>query len=206
MTRTNIRTINGKKHNGHLDIHHQRVQNRASAILDAYDELDEPVDIDLIAHMHRITAKQIEQDIYGHHEDFQKRYGTKSSKKFHQAVKKCIAEINDGVHPTLASVSSNVPYKLIRDLQRNPNVKQIVDNFFHEMIKSDKHNIQENRQVVQHISSSVSVSPFKLLKNNENIFQNDSFNNISKQMPLSPIENYETIATSKTKETGNIYP
>ncbi len=157
MGRINVRTINGKKHNGYLDFKHQKVQNRASAVLDAYDESDECIDIDVIAHMHRITTKQIEQDMYGNYEDFQKRYGTTSSKRFFQALQKCIAEIDHGVHPALASVSNNVPYKIICNLQQNPNVKEIADNFFNEMTKLNKHSTEENRKVIQHISSSVSA-------------------------------------------------
>lgn len=164
MGRINIRTINGKKHNGHLNIHHQRVQNRASAVLDAYDELDECMEIDLIAHLHKITTKQIEQDIYGSHEDFVKRYGTVSSKKFYQAMQKCATEINDGVHPALASVSNNVPYKIIHDLEQNSNIKEIADRFFNEMMKLNKHNRDKNPEVADYISSSVSVSQSGFLK------------------------------------------
>jgi hypothetical protein len=205
MKRNNIRTINGKKHNGHLDIHHQRIQNRASAVLDAYDEFDESMDIDLIAHLHRLPAKQIEQDIYGNPEDFVKRFGTVSSKKFHQAVQKCLAEINYGIDPALASVSNNVPYKTLRDLQQSSNIKEVIDNFFNEMTKLNKHNTEENRKVVHHTSNSVSVSLFAFKKNNKNTFQNDPLNNTLNQMPLASIENQETIATSNTKEPGNIY-
>ena len=59
MNRINVRTINGSKHNGHLDYHHQRIQNRAAAVLDAWDEFGESLTIDLIAHMHRISVDQI---------------------------------------------------------------------------------------------------------------------------------------------------
>jgi hypothetical protein len=158
MGRINIRAINGQKHNGHLETRFQRVQNRASAVLDAYDESEQCVEIDLVAHLHRIPIKQIEQDIHGHHEDFVKRYGTVSSKKFHQAITKCLAEINDGVHPALASVSYHVPYKIIHNLEENSNIEEITNSFFNEMMKLDKHNREKNPQVAEHNSTSVSVS------------------------------------------------
>ncbi len=38
MSRINVRTINGAKHNGHLDFHYQRVQSTVGAILDTSEE------------------------------------------------------------------------------------------------------------------------------------------------------------------------
>lgn len=157
MDRPNIRTINGKKHNGHLAMHHQRVQNRSSAVLDAYEEFDECLDIDLVAHMHRIPSEQIERDIFGHHEDFHKRFGSKSSEKFRKAVQTCLVEIDDGVHPALSSVANNVPYKIIRDIQQGADVKEVVTDFFNEMVKLNKHHMAKNCEVLEHISSSVSI-------------------------------------------------
>ncbi|CAF1488393.1 unnamed protein product, partial [Adineta steineri] len=186
MSHPNIRTINEKKNNGHLAIHHQRIQDRASAVLDAYDEFDESIGIDLIAHLHKIKSKQIERDIYGLPEDFQKRFGTKSSEKFHQAIQKCIAEINDGVHPAIASVANNIPYKIICDIQQNSDVKEVVDDFFNEMIQLNKHNAEKNRTVVEHISCS-----------------NGPLNNILYQMPLSSSENQQMTTITNIKETGD---
>ena len=61
MTRLNIRTINGAKHNGHLEYRFRRIQNRAAAVLDAYDDSAEPEALDLIAHLHRLPVDVIKK-------------------------------------------------------------------------------------------------------------------------------------------------
>jgi hypothetical protein len=57
MSRINICTINGAKHNDHLDFRYQRVQNRASALLDAWSEYGESMTIDLLTHLHHISVE-----------------------------------------------------------------------------------------------------------------------------------------------------
>lgn len=94
MGRVNIRTINAAKHNGYLPRRYQRVQNRASVVLDAYEEFGiKSFTIDVVAHMHRLSVQQIEKDLYGDLKDLQKRFGTKSLIKLQRTVEKCIKEI-----------------------------------------------------------------------------------------------------------------
>ena len=50
MTLSNIRTVNGARRNPHLDPRYVRVQNRAAAVLDAWNEYGEAYTIDIIAH------------------------------------------------------------------------------------------------------------------------------------------------------------
>lgn len=77
----NVRTINGPAHNGHLGHRYRWLQNRASAVLDAYEEFDEGLNIDLVAHMHWISVQQIKSDIFSNPKDLKKRFGVKSSIK-----------------------------------------------------------------------------------------------------------------------------
>lgn len=130
MSRINVRTINGAKHNGHLDSHHRRVQNRAAAVLDAWDEYGESLTTDVIAHLHRITVEQIKKDLYGDPTEIKKRFGSRSSIKLENVLKKCIKEIDEGVNPALTAVAHNIPFKLIRDIQNNPDIEQVLKEFF----------------------------------------------------------------------------
>ena len=40
MSSVNICTVNGEKHNGHLQTHYQQIQNRSAAVLHVYGEAD----------------------------------------------------------------------------------------------------------------------------------------------------------------------
>ena len=63
MNPINIRTVNGARHNGQVDFRYQRVQNRATAVLDACEEFGESLDIDIVARLHRLDVNQIRKDI-----------------------------------------------------------------------------------------------------------------------------------------------
>ena len=98
MGRVNIRTVNGAKHNGHLDPRYSRVQNRAAAVLDAWDEFGESMPLDVVAHMHRISSEQIKKDLFGEPSDIKKRFGIRSSAKLEYTLKKCLKELNRGIN------------------------------------------------------------------------------------------------------------
>lgn len=74
MTRINIRTVNGENSPG-LNSRYARVQNRAAAVIDFSKECGIGLPIDLVAHLHRISVKQIEADFYGNLLEIKRRYG-----------------------------------------------------------------------------------------------------------------------------------
>ncbi|CAF3689036.1 unnamed protein product [Rotaria sordida] len=144
MSSVNIRTVNGAKHNGQLHLHHQRIQNRAAAVLDAWNEFGESLPIDVVAHMHHIQVSQIKKDLYGDKIDFKKRFGTKSSLKFERALELCMKEIEEGVNSALSGVAHNIPFMLIRDIQNSRNVKQVATDFFRNIMTSNENESKEN--------------------------------------------------------------
>ncbi|CAF1474305.1 unnamed protein product [Adineta steineri] len=181
MSRINVRTINGAKHNGHLDSHHQRVQNRAAAVLDAWDEYGETLNIDVIAHIHRIKVERIEKDLYGDPAEIKERFGTGFSIKLQNVLKKCIKEIDEGVNPALTAVAHNIPYKLIRDIQNNPDMKQIVTEFLCNINKLNE-NEEENNSSVEADTSSIDIystenfltrTPLASIENRTNTIQSN---------------------------------
>ncbi|CAF1049511.1 unnamed protein product [Rotaria sordida] len=144
MSSVNIRTVNGAKHNGQLHLHHQRIQNRAAAVLDAWNEFGESLPIDVVAHMHHIQVSQIKKDLYGDKIDFKKRFSTKSSLKFERALELCMKEIEEGINSALPAVAHNIPFMLIRDIQNSRNVKQVVTDFFRNIMTSNENESKEN--------------------------------------------------------------
>jgi hypothetical protein len=143
MKKINIRTHNGAKHNPHLSSHHRRVQNRAAAVLDAWDEFGESNPIDVVAHMHRLSVIRIKKDLYGDPANIKKIFGTKSSSKLEHALKKCIKEMDEGVNSALVAVAHNIPFMLIRKIQNNQNVKQVATQFLRDIINRSNENEQE---------------------------------------------------------------
>ncbi|CAF1463632.1 unnamed protein product, partial [Rotaria sp. Silwood1] len=79
--RVNIRTVTGNKHSPLLLSKFQRVQNRAAAIWDAWNEDGRGLALELVSHLHRISAEQIYYDIYGNPSDVDKRFGIEDSTK-----------------------------------------------------------------------------------------------------------------------------
>ena len=138
MGPVNIRTVNGAKHNGHLQPHHQRIQNRAAAVLDAWDEFGETLPIDVVAHLHRIQVDQIKKDLYGDAIEFKNRFGTKSSLKFDRALERCMKEIEEGVNSSLAAVAHRIPFMLIRDIQKSRDGKQVANDYFRNITASNE--------------------------------------------------------------------
>jgi hypothetical protein len=144
MGRPNIRTVNGARKNPQLDPRYSRVQNRAAAVLDAWDEHGEVHAVDLIAHLHRIPISQIEKDLYGEPTDIQRRFGFKSTIRLERALKKCEKELKKGAQPALIAVANHVPYTLLRFLQDNGNIKELASTFLNDMkrkmLTSEKEN------------------------------------------------------------------
>ncbi|CAF1121175.1 unnamed protein product [Rotaria sordida] len=118
--------------------HHQRIQNRAAAVLDAWDEFGESLPTDLVAHMHRISVDHINKDLHGDRIDFKKRFGTKSSMKFERVLTECMKEIEEGIDAALVAVSHNIPFMLICDIQNSQNPNQVATNFFHTIMASNE--------------------------------------------------------------------
>lgn len=139
------------------------MQNRASAVLDAYDQFENRIDVNLAVHLHALPVKQIETDMYGEYQDFKKRYGVKSSNKFYLALKKCIKEIKSGINIALASAANHVPYEVVFNLGQHSNIKQIADEFFHEMMSSKEPNMPQNRHIVRRILTSVCAQSLDLI-------------------------------------------
>ncbi|CAF3431091.1 unnamed protein product [Rotaria socialis] len=115
--------------------------------------------IDIVAYLHRTSVEQIQKDLYGDRKEFKKRFGTKSVLKFENEVKRCMKEIEDGIHPTLASVAHNVPFILIHKLENNKYEKQLITDFFHDINKlNENEKIKDNNDINFVIMSRVSAS------------------------------------------------
>ncbi|CAF5037165.1 unnamed protein product, partial [Rotaria sp. Silwood1] len=84
--RVNIRTVTGNKHSPLLLSKLQRVQNRAAAIWDAWNEDGRGLALELVSHLHRISAEQIYYDIYGNPSDVDKRFGIEDSTKLERTL------------------------------------------------------------------------------------------------------------------------
>ncbi|CAF2647245.1 unnamed protein product [Rotaria sp. Silwood2] len=82
----NIRTVSGNKLNPLLPSKFQRVQNRAAAIWDAWNEDGRGLALELVAHLHRISAERIYCDIYGNSSDVDKRFGIEDSTKLERTL------------------------------------------------------------------------------------------------------------------------
>jgi hypothetical protein len=206
MSRINIYTINGAKRNGHLAFHYRRVQNRAAAVLDAFDEFGESLSIDLVAHLHRISVAQIRRDLYGDPAEIRKKFGTKSSTKLKNTVNKCIKEINEGVNPALTAVAHNIPFKLIRDIQNNPDIEQVLKEFFSDLNKSKTSEDEENHTSTAFDTTPINVRYFEFIRNRSYFFlQVYSIENISTRSPLASIESQRTIARLNAKRNSNTY-
>ena len=133
MSRRRIRTTNGARKNPHLDAKYIRIQNRAAAIIDAWEEYGEALPIDTIAHLHRLSTGQIEQDLFGEPADIERRFGFKSTVKLERALKECQKELKKGVEPALVAVANHVPFALLRSLQNNGNIKELAKTFLGDM-------------------------------------------------------------------------
>ena len=151
MSRINIRTKKGARCNRHLSHQHQQVQNRASAIIDAWDEFGESMEIDSVAHIHRISTNQIKKDMYGDPIDFKKRFGNESSLLLEKTLKICVKEINKGINPALVAVIHNIPFLLIRSIEKDSDIKQRAAEFFCDMMM-----LNENGP--QHVSKDSGVA------------------------------------------------
>ncbi len=126
-------------------------------MIDAYKEFGESMDIDLVAHLHRISVQQIQADLYGDPTDIKRRFGTKSSIKLQHALEKCLEEIKEGVDPALTAVAHHIPYKLIRIHQENPNAKQVAADFFRNIHKSNEAEQEKNCEDFESSTNSIDV-------------------------------------------------
>lgn len=135
MKRLNIRTVNGARSNPHLDSRYVRAQNRAAAVLDAWNEFGEALPIDLVAHLHRIGTDQIEKDLHGQPADIQRRFGFRSTVKLERVLQKCQKELSNGEDAALVAVANHVPFMLLRSLHNNGNVKEVARMFLNDMNK-----------------------------------------------------------------------
>ncbi|CAF0872979.1 unnamed protein product [Rotaria sordida] len=133
MKRLNIRTINGSIHNGHLEHRYRKIQNRAAAAIDAFNEDGES--LELVAHLHRISIDQIQKDLYGEPSEIKKRFGIQSTVKLEKTLKTCLKEINKGVNKALVAVAYHVPYTLICSLENNNNIREAATKFLIDIRK-----------------------------------------------------------------------
>lgn len=144
MSRPNIRTTNGARRNPHLDTRYIRDQNRAAAVLDAWEEYGEGLSIDVIAHLHRISISQIEKDLHGELADIERRFEFKSTIRLERALKKCQKELKKGVEPALIAVANHVPFALLKSLQSNGNTKELANTFLNDMKRKKLTSEKEN--------------------------------------------------------------
>ncbi|CAF0902184.1 unnamed protein product [Adineta steineri] len=176
MDRMNIRTIHSATHNSHLHLHDQQVQNRAAALLAACEEvedLNQFSNIRVLAHLHSISVEQVKNDLYGDRIEIKKRFGIKSSLNLEKALEKCMQEINEGVNPALAAVVHGVPFKLIRDVENNPNIKEVMNGFLcdlYERYENEKENATRSDSNIDftNVCSTQNVSPQSALNSMEN--------------------------------------
>ena len=75
-----IRTVNGRKHNPMSPSKHWKIQNRTAAIVDIWDEHGSSTSLHLVAHLHRISAAQITNDIFADLLDIKTKVGVKDWK------------------------------------------------------------------------------------------------------------------------------
>ncbi|CAF2637171.1 unnamed protein product [Rotaria sp. Silwood2] len=200
MSPVNVRTVNGAKHNGHLPLHYQRIQNRAAAVLDAWDEFGESVSIDLIAHMHRIHVDQIKKDLYGDRIDIKKRFGSKSSVKLERVLERCIKEIEEGVDSALVAVAHNIPFMLIRDIQNSQNLKQVATVFLRNITASNDSEPKKDKTNPDFTTNA--VHPTK------RSFTRPTFSSIENQTSatrLIPTESHAHVAPSDFTEESVLF-
>ena len=174
MSSLNIRTVNGAKHNGYLHVRHQRIQNRAAAILDVWEEHGEALSIDLIAHLHRISVEQIKKDLFGDPTEIKQRFSGGSSIKLESLLEKCMKEINEGINPALSAVAHSIPFKLLKDAQKHQDIKRVVTEFLQNLDESSE-NDQDDDVDAEAGTKSINVRQFKFTRNFL-IFSTDSFN------------------------------
>ena len=133
--RANIRTVTGNKHNADLAPKFRRVQNRAAAVLDPWDEYGETYPLNVVAHLHSLTVDQIHRDIYGDPREIDKRFGTNKSDKIECVLNTCVKELDQNVHPTLVAVANHIPFIIIRLLQEDRDVKRVANEFVRDISK-----------------------------------------------------------------------
>ncbi|CAF4889710.1 unnamed protein product [Rotaria sp. Silwood1] len=131
--RVNIRTVTGNKHSPLLLSKFQRVQNRAAAIWDAWNEDGRGLALELVSHLHRISAEQIYYDIYGNPSDVDKRFGIEDSTKLERTLHVCLKEIEQGIDLSLVAVANHVPFYLIHQLQAPRDIKTLANDFLQKM-------------------------------------------------------------------------
>jgi hypothetical protein len=155
MKRPNIRTVDGAEHNPHLEHRYRRVQNRAAAVLDAWDEVDSIGTLDLVGHLHRISTDIIKKDLYGEPTDIKKRFGIKSTAKLEDTLKICLKELNKGVNEALVAVAHHVPFMLLRTLQEERNVKEVASTFLRDI--EEKLDLINEENTAKRIDDAVQV-------------------------------------------------
>ena len=133
IKRLNIRTINESIHNGHLEHHYRKIQNRAAAAIDAFNEDGES--LELVAHLHRISIDQIQKDLYDEPSEIKKGFGIQSTIKLEETLKTCLKEINKGVNKALVAVAYHGPYTLICSLESNNNIREVATKFLIDIKK-----------------------------------------------------------------------
>lgn len=101
--------------------------------MDAWDGYGAGMPIEVVAHMHRISIKQIEQDMYGNPLDIDKRFGTSGSTELQSVLHICFKELKKGFDPALVAVGNNVPFCLINQLDDVGDIKWIADKFILDM-------------------------------------------------------------------------
>lgn len=158
MSRRNIRTVNGAKHNPHVDHRYARVQNRAAAVIDASEEFGIGFPIDLVAHLHKISEKQLKQDIYGDPIDIQKQYGKKSTLKLERVLQQCLEEIDGGENCALVAVANRIPFVLLRSLEKTRQVHETAKKFLKEMREKLLNDNEKENAENQTKSNQVSLS------------------------------------------------
>jgi hypothetical protein len=131
--RVNIRTVNGQKLNPLLSPKFQRIQNRAAAVWDAYDEYGCGHSLEMVAHLHRISVEQIHYDMYGNPSDIDKRFGIDDSRKLERTLHVCLKEIKEGIDESLVAVANHVPFCLIHELEDARDIKLVANDFLRNM-------------------------------------------------------------------------
>jgi hypothetical protein len=135
INRVNVRTINGAKNNGALPPKFRRVQNRAAAVLDAWDDLG--YDIDTLVHLHRLSKETIRADMFGDPENMCKQFDLTKTDGIAKVLTTVLSEIDKGFDPALVSVANNIPYSVVVNLldDRDHDVEEAASNFAKDMTK-----------------------------------------------------------------------
>lgn len=65
--------------------------------------------------------------------------------------------MDEGSNPALTAVAHNIPFRLIHNIQNNPDMKQVVTEFFRDTNKSNENAREENNTSTEYDTNSINI-------------------------------------------------